>query len=192
MNAGDFATSRRGFDSSDAEYVLTQMRRQVPDGAIARMMGRSLADVCLVTNAARGQMPCAISNLPALPVPAKPKRRREPLDSLRRRVDALPPPVTRKPPPEGTMASCVWWAAQRHGVSTEAMMSRNASRAVAFARHEAMWEAYQVRLSDGSRKFGRPRIGLYFHRDRQTVWAAIKAHARRASSRLAIVSEAAA
>lgn len=186
---GSFATARRGFDATDSAYAISKSSDGVPDGAIARMMGRSVEDVRAVTR----PIPLSACDRPPVEPPkpvaklSRPRRRYV----MTRGVAPVCSEPSRggKPPREGTMASCVWWAAARHGVTVAQIMGPRRDRYIAHARHEAMWGAYELRLADGSRKFGRPRIGLYFHRDRQTVWAAIRAHEKRQAAVMGIAAE---
>lgn len=57
MSAGSFATARRGFDMSDVEFILQKRREGIPDGALARMMGRSQSDVQTVAKAVAPPVP---------------------------------------------------------------------------------------------------------------------------------------
>lgn len=87
-----------------------------------------------------------------------------------------------------TMAKIVRAISRRSGVSVDDIMGRRIRKPIYRVRQEAMWACWQVRRTDGRRRWSSLTIGQFFGRDHATVLHAVKQHEFFSSSTDAIKS----
>lgn len=165
-NAGNFATSRKGGVAADTDFILAQRSKGVPASAVARMIGRNLADVRLIYDAgclareAEVQVFPTRNWRPCKPSRAKPGARPKRSDAtpLTREMAAWAKPIAQE-------------VAAKHGLSLECLCANDDSRSFIAARREA-WHAI---YSTG--RCSLPQVGAWFGgRNHATIHKGIRKH----------------
>jgi hypothetical protein len=151
---GEFATTRRGgMDAWERAFIAQKLECGVPVSAIERMLGRAAGSV----EAYRASV--------AAPEPAPP-----------------PPPVKVVPvgAPLGSLAAICCEVAERHQMSPAVLVGQSRKAPAVRARQEAFCLAYEVRFSNGERRYSTTQTGRFFGgRDHTTVLAGMREHLRR-------------
>jgi hypothetical protein len=169
----EYATARRSSVAEDADFIWKKRAEGVPESAIARMIGRPLADVQRITRA-EGLVIAEAGPPPEPPTPKEVARGRSEHRAARKAEPAepsTPTPIRRMPP---RVRDYVRAIAAEHRVTMEEMIGQSRTRRVAHARQDAFNALY----STG--RYSLALIGSWFGgRDHTTVLWGIRQDERR-------------